>query len=42
MLVIVRSGSTELIESPQSAEAAWELAETLTSQTGIAHWVGRI
>ena len=42
MLVIVRAGSPELIHSPQSVEAAWEMAETLTYQTGIAHWVGRI
>jgi hypothetical protein len=42
MLVIVCAGSFELIQSPQSVEEAWELAETLTDQTGIAHWVGRI
>lgn len=42
MLVIVRAGSPELIHSPQSVEAAWELAERLTASTGISHWVGRL
>jgi hypothetical protein len=42
MLVIIRHGSFELMESPQSVVEAWELAETLTADTGVYHWVGRV
>ena len=42
MIVIFRTDSWQLIESPQDPAAAWELADTLTRQTGIPHQVGRI
>lgn len=42
MIVIYRTGSWQTIPAPQDPEAAWELADTLTSQTGILHHVGRI
>jgi len=37
MIVIVRTGRAEFIQSPQDPLRAWELAERLTRQTGIAH-----
>ena len=42
MIVIIKSGRTELIEAPQDAEQAWNLANRLTKDTGILHWVGRV
>lgn len=41
MIVIVRQGAWELISSPQSIEEAWELADQLTEQTGIPHYVAK-
>ena len=41
MIVIYRDGSGLLIESPQDIEQAWELADLLTTSTGINHYVGR-
>ena len=42
MIVICKSGRTELIEAPQDPERAWNLADRLTRRTGILHWVGRV
>lgn len=42
MIVIIKSGQAELITAPQCPRKAWELADQLTEQTGIDHWVGRI
>lgn len=42
MIIIVRTGSAELIRAPQDPATAWDLAETLTANTGILHWVGRV
>ena len=42
MIVIYRQTDWKLIESPQSVDDAWQLAEQLTEQTGIRHQVGRI
>ena len=41
MIVIFREGSELLFEAPQDIEEAWELAEFLTTTTGINHYVGR-
>lgn len=41
MIVIVKAGDWRLIEAPQDVAEAWELAERLQQQTGIAHWVAR-
>jgi hypothetical protein len=41
MLVIVRKGEWELIRSPQTIPEAWDLADRLTEQTGIPHWVNK-
>jgi hypothetical protein len=41
MIVIVRQGAWELIQSPQSIPEAWDLADQLTKQTGIPHYVAR-
>jgi hypothetical protein len=42
MIVIIRSGSAELIQAPQDPATAWDLADILTANTGILHWVGRV
>jgi len=42
MIVILKSGRTELIKAPQDPERAWDLADRLTKDTGILHWVGRV
>jgi hypothetical protein len=42
MIVIVRANHWELIRSPQTVAAAWQLADKLTAQTGVTHWVGRV
>ena len=42
MTTIIRKGSFELIECPQDPTEAWELADDLTAETGITHWVGRV
>jgi hypothetical protein len=42
VIVIIRSGSTELIRAPQDPGSAWDLADSLTTNTGILHWVGRV
>lgn len=42
MIVIIRDGLAELIQAPQDPAAAWDLAERLTADTGIRHWVGRV
>ncbi len=42
MIVICKSGRTELIKAPQDPYTAWEIAERLTRETGILHWVGRV
>jgi hypothetical protein len=42
VIIIIRAGCWELIPAPQNPEQAWELADQLTEQTGIAHTVGRI
>jgi hypothetical protein len=42
MIVICKSGRTELIKAPQDPEQAWNLADRLTKDTGILHWVGRV
>ena len=42
MIVILKSGRTELIKAPQDPERAWNLADRLTRRTGILHWVGRV
>jgi hypothetical protein len=42
MVVIVRANHWELIRSPQTVAAAWRLADKLTAETGVAHWVGRV
>ena len=41
MLVIYRARTWELIEAPQNIEEAWELAELLTTSTGVNHYVGK-
>ena len=41
MIVIVKAESWELIEAPQEIEQAWKLADELTAETGIDHWVSR-
>ena len=41
MIVIVRKGEWQLIRSPQTIEEAWDLADKLTAQTGIPHWVAK-
>jgi len=41
MLVIMRQGDWQLIGSPQTIAAAWHLADQLTEQTGMLHWVSR-
>jgi hypothetical protein len=42
MIVIIRANHWELISSPQTVAAAWQLADKLTAETGVAHWVGRM
>ncbi len=42
MLVIYRAKQAELISCPQDVARAWELAELMQRQTGVAHFVGRI
>jgi hypothetical protein len=42
MIVIIRNGQAELIGAPQDPELAWELADRLTAETGVYHWVGRV
>jgi hypothetical protein len=42
VIVIIRSGQAELIQAPQDPSSAWDLADTLTANTGILHWVGRV
>lgn len=42
MIVIIRQGHWELIAAPQDPSQAWDLADRLTSQTGILHTVGRV
>jgi hypothetical protein len=42
MFVIIRANHWELISSPQTVAAAWRLADKLTAETGVAHWVGRV
>jgi hypothetical protein len=42
MIVIIRVNHWELISSPQTVAAAWQLADKLTAETGAAHWVGRV
>lgn len=42
MIIIVRTGSAELIRAPQDPATAWDLADSLTANTGILHWVGRV
>jgi hypothetical protein len=41
MLIIMRTGSWELISCPQSVNDAWALATQLTNETGVVHFVGR-
>jgi len=41
MIVVIRSGSAELIQAPQDPGSAWDLADRLTADTGVLHWVGR-
>jgi hypothetical protein len=42
VIIIYRTSDWQLIESPQSIDAAWHLADQLTDETGIPHQVGRI
>jgi hypothetical protein len=42
MIVIMKSGQWELIESPQDPAEAWALADKLTAKTGVYHWPGRV
>lgn len=42
MIIIYRANYWELIKAPQDPEQAWKLADNLTNQTGIPHYVGRI
>jgi hypothetical protein len=42
MIVIIRNGLAELIQAPQDPTEAWEMAEKLTTDTGVYHWVGRV
>jgi hypothetical protein len=42
MIIIYRTNDWQLVESPQLVDAAWQLAEQLTEETGIPHQVGRI
>jgi len=42
MIVIYRQSDWKMIDSPQTVDAAWQLAAQLTEQTGIPHQVGRI
>jgi hypothetical protein len=42
MIVIIRANHWGLISSPQTVAAAWQLADKLTAETGVAHWVGRV
>ncbi len=42
MIVVIRKGSWQLINAPQSVTAAWRLADKLTAETGIPHSVGRV
>ena len=42
VIVIIKQGHWELIAAPQDPTQAWELADRLTSQTGIPHTVGKI
>jgi hypothetical protein len=42
MIIIYRTSDWQLVESPQSVDVAWQLAEQLTEETGIPHQVGRI
>ncbi len=41
MLVIFKARTWELIEAPQDIDEAWELADLLTTSTGVNHYVGR-
>jgi hypothetical protein len=41
MIVIFKARSWELIDAPQDIEEAWELADLLTTSTGVNHYVGR-
>ena len=41
MIVIFKARTWELIDAPQNLEAAWELADLLTTATGVNHFVGR-
>ena len=38
MIVIYRPDHFELIKSPQDIEQAWQLADQLTSATGVNHY----
>jgi len=41
MIVIFKARTWELIDAPQDIEEAWELADLLTTSTGVNHYVGR-
>ena len=41
MFVITKADSWELIPAPQDFAKAWELADQLTAETGIEHWVSK-
>lgn len=41
MIVIFKARTWELIDAPQDIGEAWEIADLLTTLTGINHYVGR-
>jgi hypothetical protein len=42
MIVVIRLGQAELIQAPQCPVRAWDLADRLTRNSGVYHWVGRV
>jgi len=42
MIIIYRADKWELISAPQDINEAWDLADKLTSESGVQHNVGRI
>jgi hypothetical protein len=42
MIIIYCSGQFELIKAPQDIQEAWDLADKLTLESGVQHYVGRV
>jgi hypothetical protein len=42
MIIIYRINQWELISAPQDINEAWDLADKLTLESGVQHYVGRV